>query len=209
MQLLPVNGAEPAPQTWRVGGLRHLRVLFKLCMVTLHKKTARGFTLIELLVVIAIIGMLASIVLASLSSARGKSRDARRVTDLRTVQKALDMYYLDNGKYPTSCGGTTNVWRGHGSNFGDCNTDYIEGLTSYLATLPIDPSGDTTSGYIYRVSASQKDYKFMSYVKLEQTSYPQGTPLARCAASCPASGVCVDGNALKIAAVYSPGTGCW
>lgn len=179
---------------------------------TFFRKTQKGFTLIELLVVIAIIGILASIVVVSLSSARGKARDARRVSDVRSVQKALEFYYNANAEYPTSCGATTGVWRGHGSNFGDCNTNYIEGLTSYLAVLPIDPSGDTTSGYIYRVSNSQKDYKFMSFGKLEQTSYPQGESLARCPLSCPvASTHCsTDANALKTAAVYSSvTTECW
>ncbi len=52
-----------------------------------------GFTLIELLVVIAIIGVLASIVLASLNTARRKSRDARRVTDIKQLQLALELYY--------------------------------------------------------------------------------------------------------------------
>ena len=53
----------------------------------------RGFTLIELLVVIAIIGILASIVLASLNSARKKSRDARRIADVKQIQLALELYF--------------------------------------------------------------------------------------------------------------------
>lgn len=65
-------------------------------------KTRKGFTLIELLVVIAIIGILASVVLASLNSARQKARDARRVADIREVQLALELYAdANNGTYPT------------------------------------------------------------------------------------------------------------
>lgn len=59
-----------------------------------------GFTLIELLVVIAIIGVLASVVLASLNSARRKSRDARRVADIKQVQLALELYFDSNSEYP-------------------------------------------------------------------------------------------------------------
>lgn len=65
-----------------------------------HKKSSKGFTLIELLVVIAIIGVLASIVLASLNTARRKGRDAKRVSDIKQIQTALELYFDSYGEYP-------------------------------------------------------------------------------------------------------------
>ena len=76
------------------------------------KNTKKGFTLIELLVVIAIIGLLSSIVLASLSSARMKARDSLRVSNLRQIRLALDLFYDANGYYPQSdCGWDCNNYR--------------------------------------------------------------------------------------------------
>lgn len=73
-----------------------------------------GFTLIELLVVIAIIGVLASIVLASLNSARQKSRDARRIADIKQLQLALELYYDAQSPpaYPVSTGACDATLRG-------------------------------------------------------------------------------------------------
>ena len=68
----------------------------------IFSKEDRCFTLIELLVVIAIIGILSSVVLASLNSARQKSRDARRIGDIKQLQLALEMYYDSNNGYPSS-----------------------------------------------------------------------------------------------------------
>ena len=63
----------------------------------MHRK--RGFTLIELLVVIGIIGILSSIVLVSVNSARMKARDARRMSNLREIRTALYLYYEKKGNW--------------------------------------------------------------------------------------------------------------
>lgn len=66
-----------------------------------------GFTLIELLVVIAIIGLLASIVMASLSTVRAKARDARRIEDVDQLRKALTIYSSNVESYPIATATTT------------------------------------------------------------------------------------------------------
>ncbi len=71
---------------------------------TIKRKSA-GFTLIELLVVIAIISILASVVLSSLNSARGKARDAQRKAALNQVRIALELYYDKYGTYQVANAG--------------------------------------------------------------------------------------------------------
>lgn len=97
-----------------------------------------GFTLIELLVVISIISLLASVVLASLGSARASGRDAKRLTEARQIQTALEMYYAANGNYPH--GGWVN------SSAGNWQTSYLaNALEPYMSYMPIDPTNNTTS----------------------------------------------------------------
>lgn len=67
-----------------------------------NRNEQKGFTLIELLVVIAIIGLLASVVLLSLNSARAKSRDAKRLADVRQIASAMELYFNDSGTYPAA-----------------------------------------------------------------------------------------------------------
>lgn len=60
----------------------------------------KGFTLIELLVVVAIIGVLATIVLSSLSAARTRARHARFVSNMENYTKLVELQYFENGAYP-------------------------------------------------------------------------------------------------------------
>ena len=61
------------------------------------KRKISGFTLIELLVVISIIGLLSSVVLSALNSARSKGRDTQRIQNIEEVKKAIALYYSNNG----------------------------------------------------------------------------------------------------------------
>lgn len=108
-----------------------------------------GFTLIELLVVIAIIGLLSSIVLVNLSIARKKTRDARRLSDMVEIQKALEMYKLDNGTYPSSlvAQGGDNDCSGWDASFSDSGDPFIGSLSAkYFKETPKDPAASSVCG---------------------------------------------------------------
>lgn len=93
----------------------------------------KGFTLIELLVVIAIIGILSSVVLASLNTARVKARDTRRVADIKSIQLALEFYYDAKNAYPVTIAGL--VGSGNGQS---------------LAKEPVDPQSGAIYTYAYK-----------------------------------------------------------
>jgi len=70
----------------------------------------KGFTLIELLVVIAIIGILASVVLASLNTARDKGADAAIKSNLNNARAQAELYYDSNGQsYANVCSATGGI----------------------------------------------------------------------------------------------------
>jgi len=121
-------------------------------------RSKRGFTLIELLVVIAIIGILATIVLVSLNTARQKARDTRRISDLRQVALGLEMYYDDNSSYPSVTGCTAANWTG-------TMTTAIS--PTYITSVPIDPVNSGNNVYMY--GGDGTDYALRAY--LENTSH--------------------------------------
>ncbi|MBW9354200.1 type II secretion system major pseudopilin GspG [Citrobacter sp. EC_71] len=62
----------------------------------------RGFTLMELMVVIVILGVLASLVVPNLMGNKDRADRQKAVTDIVALENALDMYKLDNHRYPTT-----------------------------------------------------------------------------------------------------------
>lgn len=132
---------------------------------------SRGFTLVELLVVIAIIGVLATLLLLQLNTARQKARDARRVADVNQVRSAMELFFDDTGTYPTSTNLGTFTYSG-------------KTLSDYLSKVPDDPlrsctagvyDGATTDpagcyGYAWDQIAGPKATKFHIWAELEQAA---------------------------------------
>ncbi len=117
-----------------------------------------GFTLIELIIVMAIIGLLALFVTANYRNASGKARDARRKSDLVSLQKGLELYYEDNGQYP---GTVPN------KNTSLCHPDGCA-VKIYVPTVPTDPQN--SSAYTYCSSAATGFDKYQIYATLENAN---------------------------------------
>jgi len=119
------------------------------------KKNKKGFTLIELLVVIAIIGLLSTLAVVALQNARQKSRDAKRVGDIKQVQTALDLYFADANSYPDAADKVLGV-----DYKALCASGFLADAscgaeTAYMAQIPQNPSPNGTA---YTYTGSGSDY---------------------------------------------------
>lgn len=122
----------------------------------MKKHLQSGFTLIELLVVISIIGILASVVLAGLATAREKARDAARMASLKQIETALYLYRDTTGNWMTTgCGSAGNGWFNYiysgARSMAQCLVD-----ENAATALIIDPSGEITSSPTSAGSAFMK-----------------------------------------------------
>ena len=124
-------------QTFQTGQGRALRL----------SSAGAGFTLIELLVVIAIIGLLSTLAVVALNNARMKSRDAKRVSDIKQIQTALELYYNDANSYPATGNPPVISYAG----------------TSYMASVPTNPAPTNdgaclVNAYTYTQTSSGASY---------------------------------------------------
>ncbi|MBI4122711.1 MAG: type II secretion system protein [Parcubacteria group bacterium] len=131
----------------------------------MHIATYRkGFTLIELLVVIAIIGILSTLAVVSLNNAREKSRDAKRVSDVKQVQTALELYFADQNGYPA---GTALVLGGASAqalSAGGFSATGSETGTVYMGQVPSNP---TPGGANYAYTQTQSGVSYTIGFTLE------------------------------------------
>lgn len=103
-----------------------------------HDRRAAGFTLIEVMVVVAILAILAAVVVPRIMDEPARAREARAVQDIRAIESALDMYKLDNYRYPTTDQGLEALVNRPDS--GPEPANYRDG--GYLRNLPKDPWGN-------------------------------------------------------------------
>src|SRR3989338_1329794 len=107
----------------------------------------KGFSLVEMLIVIAIIGLLSSTILASLSVARQKARDIKRIAEVGQITRALNLYFDSHQTYPS----TTPTCSPACSRPSD--DDVAIQLLSQLGLLPTTPIpmlGGANTYYVYR-----------------------------------------------------------
>jgi len=118
----------------------------------------KGFTLVELLVVIAIIALLSTLSVVALNSARAKSRDARRQSDIKQIRTALELYYdANNQQYPAGnkiLGATDTACLNQN---GWVPTSTCASTTIFMQNVPSDPIPGTYS-YTYNVGVSNDTY---------------------------------------------------
>jgi len=117
----------------------------------------KAFTLVELLVVIAIIGILSTLSVVALNSARAKARDARRLSDIKQIRTALDMYYDSAGIYPTS------LIPGSPLSY--------DGL-DFLAKVPDDPL--SSQHYVYAQREDGQSYTIDFTLETKSAGYEPG-----------------------------------
>jgi len=115
----------------------------------------KGFTIVELLIVIVVIAILAAIVIVAYNGVQNRAYDNRRLVDMNNIQKALEIYKIQNGDYPapTSANEDSTGWE----------TSYVTGkflaplITSgAVSAVPVDPINNSTYFYqYYRYNAGQ------------------------------------------------------
>jgi general secretion pathway protein G len=114
----------------------------------------RGFTLVEILVVITIIGLIMSLVGPRVLNYLSESKVKAAKIQIQSFSSALELFYLDAGRYPTTSEGLTALIKSTGG-LSAWNGPYLKG-----GSVPNDPWGKS---YIYRSPAERAPFEIVSY----------------------------------------------
>src|SRR6476620_953371 len=109
-----------------------------------------GFTLLELLIVIVIIGILTLLIIPNITSAPKKARDTKRKTDITTVRKGLEEYFVNNNVYPAAL------------------SDLTTGSAPIIKTLPTDPTNTGVYVYTYTPANTNSTYTLKACLENDQ-----------------------------------------
>ena len=98
----------------------------------------KGFTLIELLIVVAIIGILAAIAVPNFLNAQIRAKCSRAISDMKTIETALEMYRMDSNAYPPA---DQALVAGSGDHYHPNEIRFYRMTTpiAYLSSVPADP----------------------------------------------------------------------
>ncbi|MGB3946268.1 MAG: prepilin-type N-terminal cleavage/methylation domain-containing protein [Candidatus Saccharimonadales bacterium] len=140
-----------------------------------------GFTIVELLIVIVVIGILAAIIVVAFGNVQQRSRDSKRLSDFVVLQKAVEMFKTDNGRYPY-CGAT------EGATVTSCE---VSGLATaliprYIQRIPSDPFNVTNYQYFYARGYKKNGATGHSLTSSDQ-DYSMGAHLEAQACGCSAA----------------------
>jgi len=129
--------------------------------MSVSRRRKAGFTLIELLVVIAIIGILSTLAVVALNSARQRARDAKRVSDVRQLQTAIELGYSETGGYPAASaltlGGASAAVLCNNAGASTFQASSTGCTTIYMGLVPANPTPNGAS-YVYTSASSSGTY---------------------------------------------------
>jgi len=143
---------------------KKLRPYLKIKKYKLKNSYAPAFTLIELLVVIVIIGVLATLATVAVNGARTRARDSKRVSDLKQISTALEMYYTDYTAYPNI------ITPGQ-------PLTSLDGTKTYMAKVPNNPTPRAEGACAdleYQYSAGNDNYSLIGCLSKAVGDVPAG-----------------------------------
>jgi len=123
------------------------------------KISKSGFTIVELLIVVVVIAILAAISIVAYSSIQQRARDSQRMSDIKTLAKALELYHADHGVYPLTTGWCTQI--SNPSRNSGYSATFQAAIAEYLPYIPFDPLyAVTNQDYMYRNVDGQRYYLY-------------------------------------------------